>query len=185
MYYTWASLLDPWISYEGLLADFTDDTDLKAYLEAAKRALHECWHTKYAPLNFQKGSGQSSQDTSSQSDSNELDEYFRITTFLEPFDTCDPLQWWYSHYNQFPTLYCMAQDILAIPDMASYIFQKHVLIQITGSAVAVKCIFSGGCDTIALCQASLKPETICTLMFVKARLRLARHAVIEILGNND
>jgi hypothetical protein len=54
-----------------------------------------------------------------------------------------------------------------------------------GSAVAVERIFSGGRDTIGLRRASLKPETIRTLMLVKARLRMARTAVIEILGDDD
>lgn len=46
----------------------------------------------------------------------------------------------------------------------------------SGSAVAVERIFSGGRDTIGIRRASLKAETIQTLMFVKARLRLEREA---------
>jgi hypothetical protein len=46
-----------------------------------------------------------------------------------------------------------------------------------GSAVAVERVFSGGRDTIGLRRASLKAETIQTLMFVKARLRAARKAL--------
>ena len=52
-----------------------------------------------------------------------------------------------------------------------------------GSAVAVERIFSGGRDTISLRRASLKPETIRTLMLVKQRLRLARKAIQDILGD--
>ncbi|KAJ7041108.1 hypothetical protein C8F04DRAFT_947617, partial [Mycena alexandri] len=52
---------------------------------------------------------------------------------------------------------------------------------LSGSAVAVEHIFSGGRDTISLRRASLKPHTIRTLMMVKQRLRLARNAVKEIL----
>ena len=55
----------------------------------------------------------------------------------------------------------------------------------TGSAVAVERIFSGGRDTIGLRRASLKADTIRTLMFVKARLRMARVAIIEILGDEE
>ncbi|KAJ6563754.1 hypothetical protein B0H10DRAFT_1966033 [Mycena sp. CBHHK59/15] len=44
------------------------------------------------------------------------------------------------------------------------------------SAVAVKRVFSGRRETIAVRRASLKAETIEVLMFVKARLRLAREA---------
>jgi hypothetical protein len=54
-----------------------------------------------------------------------------------------------------------------------------------GSAVAIEQIFSGGQDTIGLCQASLKPETIHTLMLIKAHLQMAHTAVIEILGDDD
>ena len=50
-----------------------------------------------------------------------------------------------------------------------------------GSAVAVERIFSGARDTISLRRASLKPETIRTLMLVKQRLRLARGAIHDIL----
>ena len=49
--------------------------------------------------------------------------------------------------------------------------------------MAVKHIFSGGRDTISLRRASLKPETIRTLMLVKQRLRLARTAIRDILGD--
>ena len=52
-----------------------------------------------------------------------------------------------------------------------------------GSAVAVERIFSGGRDAISLRRASLKAETIEAVMVVKAQLRLARTAVIEILGD--
>ncbi|KZP07868.1 hypothetical protein FIBSPDRAFT_914394 [Athelia psychrophila] len=43
-----------------------------------------------------------------------------------------------------------------------------------GLAVAVEHIFSGGCDTISLCHANLKPDTIRTLMLVKQCLRPTR-----------
>jgi len=48
--------------------------------------------------------------------------------------------------------------------------------------VAVERVFSGGHDTISLHRASLKPNTIRTLMIVKQRLRLARTAIKDILG---
>ena len=56
------------------------------------------------------------------------------------------------------------------------------LMIILGSAVAVERIFSGGRDTISLRRASLKPDTIRTLMLVKQRLRLARDAIQDIVG---
>lgn len=47
--------------------------------------------------------------------------------------------------------------------------------------MAVERIFSGGCDTISLRRASLKPETIHTLMIVKHHLRMACDKVLDIL----
>ncbi|KAJ7323933.1 hypothetical protein DFH08DRAFT_711545, partial [Mycena albidolilacea] len=55
----------------------------------------------------------------------------------------------------------------------------------TRSAVTVEHIFSGGHNTIGLRRASLKAETIKTLMFVKARLRLARKAIIDLVGDGE
>jgi hypothetical protein len=49
--------------------------------------------------------------------------------------------------------------------------------------VAVERVFSGGRDSIGIRRASLNPETIRMLMVVKARLRMARTAVIEMLGD--
>ncbi|KAG1740285.1 hypothetical protein EDB19DRAFT_1635337 [Suillus lakei] len=50
----------------------------------------------------------------------------------------------------------------------------YLILFFVGSAVAVERIFSSGRDTVSLQRASLKPETIRTLMLVKARLHLAR-----------
>ena len=52
-----------------------------------------------------------------------------------------------------------------------------------GSAVTVERIFSGGCDTISLRRASLKPETIRILMLVKQKLHLAHNAAQQALGD--
>ena len=51
-----------------------------------------------------------------------------------------------------------------------------------GSAVAVKCVFSGGRDLIEIRWASLHAETIRSLMLVKAQLHLCRKAVIDLIG---
>lgn len=111
------------------------------------------------------------------STSNELAEYFRITSVPEPFDGVDPLQWWYSRCAQFPQLYRLARNILCILCFLIYSVADCGP-QSPGSAVAVERIFSGG-------RASLKAETIQTLMFVKARLRLARKAIIDLVGEED
>ena len=47
-------------------------------------------------------------------------------------------------------------------------------IVVSGSAVAVEHVFSGGHDTISLRRASLRPETIKVPMLVKKQLHLAR-----------
>ena len=58
-----------------------------------------------------------------------------------------------------------------------------VITVVLGSAVAVERIFSGGRDTISLRRASLKPDTIRTLMLVKQHLRLARQAIQDSVGH--
>ena len=45
--------------------------------------------------------------------SNELDAYFKMPA--EDFSTCDPVNWWFIHRFQFPTLFQLAFDILGIP----------------------------------------------------------------------
>lgn len=45
----------------------------------------------------------------------QFDEYFRLP--LEPFDGCDPIQWWVSRRAQYPSLSHLALDLLSIPGM--------------------------------------------------------------------
>jgi hypothetical protein len=54
---------------------------------------------------------------------------------------------------------------------------------LSGSAVAVECIFSGGRDMISLRRARLKPEIIWILIVVKQRFCLARDAAETTLGD--
>jgi hypothetical protein len=179
-------VLDPRISYTGLCEDYLSDPELHADLEKAKVALKDHFLANYV-------SSSSSQTTSALPDDTvrnsspqkspqkfdfisrykrrgpstaegELENYFAVTSLGQAWDV-DPLLWWASHRDQYPNLYRLARDVLCIP----------------GSAVAVERVFSGGRDTIALRRASLKPDTIRTLMVVKARLRMARNAVIELL----
>ena len=82
----------------------------------------------------------------------------------------DPIQWWAGCRAQFPNLSCLAQHILSIPGVFLLFALKYSSDVSKGSAVAVECIFLGACDTISLRCASLKPETIHTLMLVKQRL---------------
>ena len=60
-----------------------------------------------------------------------------------------------------------------------------VNIKIAGSAVAVERIFSGGQDTISLQRASLRPETIQTLMLVKQHLRVMRRAIDDLIVTSN
>jgi len=111
----------------------------------------------------------------------EVQEYFKLPH--ENFDTCDLLQWWAGHWSEFPNLSCFARDMLAIPSELptnSSIF--YHLPCVAGSAIAVEQIFSGSCDTISLCHASLNPTTIQTLMLVKQQLHLTHTAICDILG---
>ena len=58
-----------------------------------------------------------------------------------------------------------------------------VITVVLGSAIAVEWIFSGGRDTILLRRASLKPNTVHTLMLVKQHLCLAHQAIQDIVGH--
>jgi hypothetical protein len=53
----------------------------------------------------------------------------------------------------------------------------------TGSAVAVKRVFSGGRDTISLRRSRLKPETIWTLMVLKHHLCLKRKTLENLVDD--
>ncbi|KIL58778.1 hypothetical protein M378DRAFT_188125 [Amanita muscaria Koide BX008] len=97
----------------------------------------------------------------------QLEEYFVLPR--EDFDTCNPISWWVGRRSQFPDLFFFARDLLAIP----------------GSAVGVERIFSGGRDTISLRRASLRPDTIRTLMLVKQHLHMTRRAIDELVGNES
>ena len=79
--------------------------------------------------------------------------------------------------NWFMTFY-QCQVLLISLTMSYAIFLTTASL---GSAVAMECIFSGGCDTISLQRASLKPETIRILMLVKQKLCLAQNAAQQAL----
>jgi hypothetical protein len=64
------------------------------------------------------------------------------------------------------------------------VFPSEPTLFLSGSAVAIKRVFSSGRDLIGLHSTSLQPETSCTLMIVKACLRMARSAVIKLLGED-
>jgi hypothetical protein len=136
-------VLDPRISYEGLLADYAQDADLLADLEKAKSALHTFYHDNYSgftsstdkhhpasdsttvPASVQNGSPQKVDFTARYKRTNrrisdELEEYFKLGQ--EDFDTCRPLDWWLGRRAQFPNLYRLSRDILAIPGELFHFF---------------------------------------------------------------
>jgi len=122
-------VLDPQISYSGLLADCGDDLDAHAYLETTKECLYAHFCAKYdkpllaptAPIasTFAMNSSPQKVDFTShyrnlpQAFTDEVQEYFKLPR--ENFDTCDPLKWWAGWRSQFPNLSHFAQDILSIP----------------------------------------------------------------------
>jgi hypothetical protein len=110
----------------------------------------------------------------------EIGEFFKL---LPESFAVDPIQWWAGRRAQFPNLSRLARDILSIPGVFLLFALKYSSDVSKGSAVAVERIFSGARDTISLRRASLKPETIRTLMLVKQRLRLARGAIWDIIGD--
>ena len=114
-----------------------------------------------------------------------LEEFYKL--LQEDFDTCDPIQWWSGRCSQFPNLSRLAWEILAMPGEFTSTHldlpTNYLAILLQGSAVAIECIFSGGCDTISLHHASLGAETIQTLMLVKQHLLLTCTAIDELLCN--
>jgi hypothetical protein len=115
-------------------------------------------------------------------DSNsELDQFFIFCKFD---NNCgdDPLEWWHAKCRSFPNLYRMVRDIFAISGKIS----KYMLNSCYSIFHVRICCSSrsGGRDTIGIRRASLNAETIRTLMVVKARLRMARTAIIELLGDD-
>ncbi|KAG6805989.1 hypothetical protein H0H92_013146, partial [Tricholoma furcatifolium] len=95
--YTWATLLDPRISYSGMLLDYADNSELLDYLENAKAELHTHFEEKYksrlpTPTTFELSSSvKNTADNTPvvnfmaryrqapRAPANELDEYFKLS----------------------------------------------------------------------------------------------------------
>ena len=198
------------MNYKGLADDYRDDPELMATIRDGKKQLEDHYPKHYASKIAQKKSSQMSHSSSTSTlsrsssgtmaspeevnftariavkrplrDCNELEEYFTLVP--EVWEECDPVKWWCARQAQFPNLCRLARDVMTIPGVSlCRSFKNKSLTSSLGSAVAVDHIFSGGRDTISLRRASLKHETIRTLMLVKQRLRLARVAIQDILGD--
>jgi hypothetical protein len=122
-------VLDPQLSYAGLKTD-ADNPELLTNLDRSKDDLQTHFDTLYTsktsrnsdnvdqatPGSPQKFDFTSHYSCGSASTENELAEYFRLTAVPEPWSV-DPLQWWYSRWQQFLNLYLLVQNILCIPGM--------------------------------------------------------------------
>jgi hypothetical protein len=193
-------VLDPRISFDGLLQDCAGDNDATDHIQSAKDALKEYFDTYYAisttasrPSASQvrvivdpSGSPQKVDFTAHYQRSHhavdELAEYLRQPP--ESFDTCNPVKWWAARVSQFPNLSRLARDILTIPGTCYLLFQAFMILWLnerTGSAVAVERVFSGGRDTIGIRRSRLSASTIRILMLLKHQLRLKREAAIAEL----
>ena len=107
-------VLDPHISYNGLLEDCGDNSDACSYLGTTKEPLHAHFHA-VASTSVVSGSPQKVDFTSCyqnipQAFINEVQEYFKLPH--ENFNTYDPLQWWAGWCSQFPNLSRFTRDIL-------------------------------------------------------------------------
>jgi hypothetical protein len=58
-------------------------------------------------------------------DRDELSEYFKLPH--EDWELCNPLQWWVGRQAQFPRLFCLARNLLAIPGMSQIILMVTIL----------------------------------------------------------
>jgi hypothetical protein len=124
-----------------VLQDYADDPDLLEYLESAKSSLQTYYAMRYANstpqtlddptdaadiiLRAADGSPSKVNFTSRYRKKgrvlrDELEEYFKLP--CEDFDGCKPVQWWVGRRAQFPSLYCLARDLLTIPGMFSFVF---------------------------------------------------------------
>jgi hypothetical protein len=164
---TFLLVLDPRIMYKGLKEEYSNDEDLLQYLENAKTQLQDHYHNHYAntiqrsaaavpepTLQSMDGSPQKFSFIARYRQKNRqvIDE---LESFLkdvpEPFNDCHPLQWWFGRCSQYPNLYCLARNILAIPgELLDIQHYPELISEYPGSAVAVERVFSGGRDTISL-----------------------------------
>jgi hypothetical protein len=187
---TFIQVLDPRIGYKSLNEDYSNDEDLIDGLRNSKTALENHFNQYYAnrfnPISKSATTPAQAAKTDEQPRSrnfiaryekwqqpvqNELEAFLALPP--QHFSSCNPIKWWYSHRDEFPNLYRLAKDILAIPGMFYWYCCVDLIDTILGSAVAVERIFSGGRDTISLRRASLQPNTIRMLMILKQHIRMS------------
>jgi len=179
------SVLDPCISYQGILEDHSDDISCQSHVELTKEHLkyHYCeQYIPQAPIPItapqpltpqlsshlpQKVNFTAWYKQKCHTEINQLEEFWKLPQ--EYFENNYPVQWWASQWAQFTRLSQFARDIFTIAGELAIIVSSNLLNSfLKGSAVAVEKILSGGHDTISLHCASLQLETIRTLMLVTA-----------------
>ena len=196
-------VLDPRIGLSQFRADYDDDPDIQAHIDQSVVQLRAHYVANYTVGSSRQtvctesitaravqGGTPAKRDFTARykqatrcAPVRELEEFLLLPSV--DWESCNPVQWWGDRQAQFPNLSRLARNILSIPGAFIFGFNHDILLLTftsPGSSVAVERIFSGGRDTISLRRSSLKPETICTLMLLKNRLRLAREAIDTILG---
>ena len=146
-------MLDPHISYEGLVADYKQEPELLADIKAAKANFEQHFLENFQPsvstsISATTISTQTSaawidvddspvkidflaryaqQKSAPASLQGKLEEYFCITTSRAKIET-DPLEWWHARCEQFPSLYHFAHDILCIPGESQALHVLTILV---------------------------------------------------------
>lgn len=139
------AVLDPRISYDGMREDYCENPDLLKFLEKTTSKLREYYTINYATATGTQRAFTDEQPRASSStdlspskvsftarykrkdnwDRDELSEYFKLPR--EDWELCNPLQWWVGRRAQFPRLFCLARDLLAIPGMSQIILMVTIL----------------------------------------------------------
>ena len=106
------SVLDPWISYEGMKVDYADNPILSNHLEESKSDLFDYFNMNYANTNpvpplplpstqvqsisiapgLPQKSFMARYRRKEKTSVNELEEYFKHP--MEDFEACNPIHWW-------------------------------------------------------------------------------------------
>ena len=140
-------VLDPWISYNSMKADYVDNLMLSDHLEQSKLILFDFFNKNYAniilvPSSLLSTSVQSAPMAAGspqksfmawycrkeKTSINELKEYFKLPA--EDFDAYNPIHWWFGWQAQFSSFFCMACNILCVPGELSVSYMslfKHYL----------------------------------------------------------
>lgn len=136
-----------------LLEDYQDDQDLVDYLESSVLDLRMHYQRHYqASTSHDSLAGpiQLTQVTLSwalssknqwavnftaryskreQLDHDELEEYFKVDQ--EPWELCNPLEWWVGRHTQFPNLFQLAHDILTIHGTSTVLLHQFLAYSLT------------------------------------------------------